>query len=94
MGYYPTSIYPTVSNFTQRAYVPITTQKGFILQCTHQRLRLERVKRKLIALENHLARICQDIRDDVAANYACSPANHALSDATFPSSNDSDSGDS
>ena len=41
-----------------------------------------------IGPENHLARICQDIRDDVAANYACSPVNHALGDATSPSSND------
>ena len=92
-GTHPTMIYPTVSNFTRRAYVPITTQKGFCLRCNHERLRLKRVERKRIALENHLARICQDIRDDVAANYACSLANHALDDATFPSSNDSDSGD-
>ena len=51
------------------------------------------VDRKRIAVENHLARIRQDIRDNVAAKYACSPANHALGDATSPSSNDSDSND-
>ena len=86
-------IYPTVYIFTRRAYVPITTHKGFIFRCNHERLRLKRVERKLIALENHLSRIRQDIRDDVAANYSCSPANHALDDATSPSSNDFDSGD-
>ena len=72
-GTNPNMIYPTVSNFTRRAYGPITTQNGFILRCNHKRLRLKRVERKRIALENHLARICQDIRDDVAANYASPP---------------------
>ena len=45
---------------------------------THERLRLKRVESKCIALENYLARIRQDIRDDIAANYACSPVNYAL----------------
>ena len=53
----------------------------------------KQVERKRIGLENHLARICQDIRDNVTANYACPPINHALGDATSPSSNDSDSND-
>ena len=92
-GTYPTVVYPTVSNFTQQEYVPITTQRGFILRCNHERLRLKRVKRKRITFDNHIAIIRQDIRDDVAANYACSPANHAMGDAMSPSSNDSDSGD-
>ena len=92
-GTYPSVIYPTVSNFTRQAYDPITTQKGFILRCNHERLRLKRVERKRIALENHLARIRQDICDDVDFEYACSPVNHFLGDATPPSSNDSDSGD-
>ena len=29
-GNYPTMIYPTVSNFTRRAYDPITNQRGFV----------------------------------------------------------------
>ena len=74
-------------------YNPITTQRGFFFLCNHKHLRLKRAERKHIGLENHLARIRQDIRDDVAANYACSPVNHALGDATSPSSNDSDSND-
>ena len=92
-GTYPTVIYPTVSNFTRRAYDPITTQRGLILRCNHELLRLKIFESKCIALENHLARIRQDIRNDVAANYSCSPVNRALGDATPPSSNDSDSND-
>ena len=69
---YPTVINPTVSNFTRRAYDPITTQRGLVLRCNHERLRLKRVERKRIGLENHLARICQNICDDVAAIYDCS----------------------
>ena len=98
-GNYPTMLWPTVSNFNPRAYVPITTQKGFRLQCNHERLRLNIFYRKRVALENHIARIRQDVRDDVAANYVCSPVNHALGDASPansprpPSSNDSDSGE-
>ena len=52
----------------------------------------------LVTIDNHLARFRQDMRDDVAANYASYPVNHALGDAPpsnsprSPSSNDSDSG--
>ena len=49
-----------------------------------KRLRLKKVD------ENHLARICQDISDNILS-YSRSPANRALGDATSPSSNDSDS---
>ena len=84
-------IYPTVSNITWCAYGHITTQRGFVLRCNHKRLILKRVERKRIGIENHLARIHQDIRDNVAFNYACSPVNHALGDATSLSSNDSNS---
>ena len=90
-GTNPTMIYPTVSNITRRAYDPITTQRGFILRCNHERLILKWVERKRICPENHLTRICQDVRDDVADNYACSPVNRALGDDTSPSSNYSDS---
>ena len=76
-------IYPIVSNITRRAYNPITTERGLVLRCNHERLRLKRVERK-----DHLARIRQDTCDDVLTN-ACSPANHALGDTTSPLSNDS-----
>ena len=92
-GTNPTMIYPNVSNITRRAYDPITTQHGLVLRCNHKPLRLKRAERKRIGPENHLARTRQDIRDNVAANYACSPVNHALGDTTSPSSNDYDSND-
>ena len=34
-GTNPSMLWPTVSNFTRRAYVPITSQKGFHQQCNH-----------------------------------------------------------
>ena len=86
-GTNPTMIYPTVSNITWRAYNTITTQRGFVLRCNHKRLRLKWVERKRIRLENNLAIIREDIRDNVLNN-SCSPANHALGD---DSPNDSDS---
>ena len=45
-GTNPTTIWPTVSNFTQRAYVPITSQKGFCQRCNHECLRLKWVEGK------------------------------------------------
>ena len=66
-------IYPTVSNITRRVYDPITTQRGLILKYNHKRLRLKMVERKRVALDNYLARICQDMRDDVAVNDAFTP---------------------
>ena len=85
-GINPTMIYPTVSSIIRLAYDPITTQRGFVLRCNHERLRLKRVESKRIGLENHLSRIRQDICDDVLNN-ACSPANHALGDAFSNNSN-------
>ena len=84
-GTNPTMIYPTVSDIIRHANDPIRTQRGFVLRSNKKRLRLEKVDRK-----DDLARICQDIHDDVLNN-ACSPANHTLGDATSPSSNDFDS---
>ena len=89
-GTYLTVIYHNISNFTLRAYNPITNQRGFILRCIHERLRLKRAEKLKIALENYFARIFQDICDDVASNYACSPLNHDICDATSPLSYDSD----
>ena len=54
---------------------------------------------KQVALEDHLARVFQDMRDDVAANYTFPPVNNALGDASPanshipPLSIDSESGD-
>ena len=76
-------LWPTVSNFTRRAYVPITSQKKFRQRCNHDRLRLKWVEGKRVALEDRLARVRQDMCDEVAYNYASSPVNHALGDASL-----------
>ena len=78
-----------VSTITRRAYDPIVYFRGFILRSNHDRLRLKRIELKRICVGDYLARICQDIRDDVAANLRV-PVNNALVDALF---NDSDSDD-
>ena len=93
----PNLIGPTCSNYTCRAYVPITIQKGFNQRCNHERLRLKWVERKRVAFERHLARVRQDMSDDVAENYTFPPLNNALgmaSPANSPRSslsNDTDS---
>ena len=98
-GNYPTLIRPTCSKYTCRAYVPITCQKGLIQRCNHERLRLTWVERKIVAFERQLARVCQDMSDDVAANYVFPSLNNALgmaSPANSPISslsNDTDSCD-
>ena len=98
-GNYPTMIGPTCSNYTCRAYVPITSQKGFCQRCNHERLRLKWVERKIFSLEHHLARVRQDIRDYVAANYTFPPMNNDLGYASPANSlrsslsNDSNSGE-
>ena len=66
---YPTMIWRTCSNYTCRAYVTITCQKGFNKRCEHERRRLLLVKRKRIAFERHLAMVRDDLSDDVALNY-------------------------
>ena len=69
-GTNPTVMFHIDSIITQRAYDPITVERGIVLRCNHEYLRLRRVDK------NHFARIRQDIREDVINN-ACSPANHA-----------------
>ena len=64
---------PTCSDYTCRAYVPITSQKGFRQMCNHERLRLKWVEGKRVALEYHIVGVRQDMRDDVAANYTPPP---------------------
>ena len=77
-GKYPTMIWPTCSNYTCRAYVPITCQEGFNKRCEHERRRLLVVERKRIVFERHLAMVRDDLSDDVAMNYTFSPVNNAL----------------
>ena len=61
----------------------------FVLQSNHGRLGLKRIELKRICVEEYLARICQDVSDEVAANVRA-PSNNSLGDAL---SNDSDSDD-
>ena len=69
------------------------------LRCNHDRLRLRCVEGKIVALEYHLVRVRQDMRDDIAANYTFPLVNNALGDASpansprSPLSNYSDSDD-
>ena len=78
----PTMLLPTVSNFTRHVYVPITSQKGFHQRCNHDHLVLKWVEGKRVALEDHFARVRQDMHDDVAANGAFPPVNNALGDVS------------
>ena len=58
-------ILPTVSTITQRAYnVPVTFH-GLILRSNYKRLLLKSVESRRIRVEDLLARIRQDIRDDI-----------------------------
>ena len=82
-------IHANVSTITRRAYDPICYFHGFVLQSNHKRLRLKRIELKHIRFKELLARIRQDVRDDVAAN-ARVPVDNALGDTL---SNDSDSDD-
>ena len=87
-GVNPTdTIPPHVSTITRRAHDPIRTFHRFVLRSNHERRRLKRVEMKRIRFEESIARIRKEVRDDVLNN-ACSPADHALGDA---SSNDYDS---
>ena len=86
-GQYPTMIGPTCSNYTCRAYVPITCQEGFNKRCEHERRRLLFVERERIAFERHKAMVRDEMSHDIALNYFKCPVNNALGmDSTFDSS--------
>ena len=86
-GVNPTDTVPAnVSTITRRAYDPICSFHGLVLRSNHKHLRLKLIELKRIRFEELLARIFQDVHDDVSA----SPVNHALGDAL---SNDSNSDD-
>ena len=80
---------PNFSTITRRAYIFPLTFHGLVLRSNHERLRLKRIELRQIRVEEYIARICQDIRDKVAAN-GWAPVNNALGDAL---SDDSDSDD-
>ena len=78
-----------VSTITLRAYNLSVAFHVLVLRSNHERLRLKRIELKRIRVEEYLARICQDISDEVATNVRA-PVNNALGDAL---SNDSESDD-
>ena len=87
-GVNPTdTISSNVSTITRRAYDPICSFHVFVLQSNHEPLRLKIIELKRIRFKELLARIFQDVRDDVAANVR-DYVNNALGDDL---SNDSDS---
>ena len=89
-GVNPTDTIPAnVSTITWSAYDPICSFHGFVLRSNQERLRMKRIELKLIRFDELLARICQDVCDNVAANFRA-PVNNALGDDL---SNDSDSDD-
>ena len=71
---------PNVSNITLRAYSLPDTFHGLVLRSNQERLRLKRIELKRISVKEYLARVRQDIRDEVAANFRAS-VNNALGDA-------------
>ena len=77
-GKYPTMIGPTCSNYTCRAYAPITWQEGFNKRCEHERRHLLFVERKRIAFQRHLAMVRDEMSYDVALNYTVPPVKNAL----------------
>ena len=66
-GPYPTLITHTVSIIKRRAYnVPVTLH-ALVLQANHERLRLKRVEWRQTCHRELLARIRQDMREEVRA---------------------------
>ena len=89
-GVNPTdTIPPNVSTITQCDYDPIHYFRGLVLQTNHKRIGQNRIELKHIRFKELLARIQDDVCDNVLNN-ACSPANRALGDAL---SNEYDSND-
>ena len=70
---------PNVYTITRRSYDPTVTFHGFVLHSNHKRLRLKRIELKRIRVEEYLARICQDVNDEVATNVRA-PVNNAFGD--------------
>ena len=77
-GQNTTIIGPTCSNYTCRAYVPITYQEGFNKRCEHERRRRLFVEREIIAFQRHLAMVRDEMSYDVALNYTVPPVKNAL----------------
>ena len=67
LGPYPTMITHTISTIKRRAYDVPVTPHDLVLGANHKRLRLKRVERRQTLHRELLARICQDMCDEVHA---------------------------
>ena len=77
---------PTCSNYTCRAYVPITCQEDFYKRCEHERRRLLFVEWERIDFQRHLAMVRDEMSHDKALDYLVPPVNNALGmDSAFNS---------
>ena len=86
---YPTIIPLDVSTITRRGYNLPVTLHGLVLRSSHKRLRLKHIESRRIRVEEMLARIRQDIRDEVPTNVRVL----VLNEFGSALSNDSDSDD-
>ena len=68
-GEYPTLIDPSCSRYTSRAYVPVTSKKGFDQRCEHERLCLLFSDRKRAASQRNFSSVRDIRRDDVIMSY-------------------------
>ena len=66
-GPYPTMIPHTVSTIARRAYNVPVTPHALVLRANHKRLRLKRFEWRQTRHRELLARIRQDMRDEVRA---------------------------
>ena len=88
-GPYHIMIPPNVYTIKRRAYnIPLTFH-GLVLRSNHERLRFKRIESRRIRVEELLARIRQDIFDEVRANVHVPVRNEFGASL----SNDSDSND-
>ena len=82
---------PNVSTITRRAYNLIVTFHGLVLRSNHKRLILKHIESIRIRVEELLARIFQDICDEVCSNVRVPIFNElgpALSDDSDSNSDD------
>ena len=88
-GEYPTLIDPLCSRYTSRAYVPITSQKGFDQRCKHERLCLlfsDRKRDASAAARRNVFSVRDIRRDDVNMSYEFPPGINLLGDASTANS--------
>ena len=74
-GPYCTIITHTISTITRRAYNVPVNPHALVLRANHERLRLKRVEFRQTCHRELIARIRQDIREEVSAEWGASLSN-------------------